>query len=143
MAKQVFYEDVTIGMDIPPLVKCPSTRQLVMWAGASGDYYEIHYDKDFALKNGLPGVIVHGRLKAAFLGQLMTDWIGDKGSLKKLTCSYRGMDVPGDTLTCKGKVTKKYEKDGEHYVECEIWLENSKGEKTTLGTAIATLPPKA
>ncbi len=50
MGKQVFYEDVEVGMEIPPLVKTPSTRQLVMWAGASGDYYEIHYDKDFALK---------------------------------------------------------------------------------------------
>ena len=143
MAKQIFYEDVEVGMEIPTLVKRPSTRQLVMWAGASGDYYEIHYDKDFALEKGLPGVIVHGKLKASFLGQLMTDWIGEEGSLKKLTCSYRGMDVPSDTLTCKGKVTKKYEEGGEHCVECDIWVENSKGEKTTLGTAVVTLPSKA
>ena len=143
MAKQVFYDDVEVGMEIPSLVKTPSTRQLVMWAGASGDYYEIHYDKDFALKNGLPGIIVHGRLKAAFLGQLMTDYVGDEGSLKKLACNYRGMDFPGDVLTCSGKVIKKYQKEGEHYMECEIWLGNSKGERSTVGTAVVTLPSKA
>ena len=39
MAKQVYYEDVIAGSEIPPLVKQPTTHQLVMWAGAAGDYY--------------------------------------------------------------------------------------------------------
>ena len=142
MAEQIFYEDVREGSDITPLVKNPSKRQLVKWAGASGDFNELHYDKDFATSLGFPGVIVHGRLKAAFLGQLMTDWIGDKGKLKKLSCNYRGNDLPGENITCRGKVTKKYVQDSEHMVECEIWTENVQGEKTTPGTAIAVLPSK-
>jgi acyl dehydratase len=143
MAKQLYYEDVEVGMELPTLVKCPSSRQLVMWAGASGDYYEAHYDKDFAQGVGLPGTIVHGRLKAAFLAQLITDWIGDEGFLKKLSCQYRGMDFPAQEIRCKGKVTKKYLQDDEHYVECEIWTENPKGEKTTPGTAVAILPSRS
>ncbi len=142
MAKQLCYEDVTEGMEIPPLGKNPTTQQLVKYAGASGDYYQIHYDKDYALKNNLPGVIIHGALKNAWLGQLVTDWIGDEGSLKKLSVQYKGMDVPGDTLVCKGKVTKKHVEKGFHLVECEMWLENSKGEKTTLGMATVSLPSK-
>ncbi len=90
----------------------------------------------------MPGVIVHGALKSAWLGQLLGDWVGEDGSVRKYGCSYRGMDVPGDTLTCKGKVTKKYVEGDEHLVECEIWLENSKGEKTTPGTAVVVLPSK-
>ena len=86
MAEQVFYGDASQGMEIPSLTKHPTTRQLVMWAGASGDLYELHYDKDFAKSQGLNGVIVHGRLKAAFIGQLIADWIGTEGILKKLTC---------------------------------------------------------
>jgi hypothetical protein len=97
---------------------------------------------DIWVRNGLPGVIIHGALKNAFLAQLMTDWIGEDGTLKKLGIQYRGMDVPGDTLTCKGRVTKKYVQDGLHYVDCEIWLENGKGEKTTPGSATVVLPTK-
>ena len=74
MAEQLYYEDITVGSELTPLVKQPTTRQLVMWAGASGDYYQIHYDKDFAQSRGLPGVIVHGQLVCSFLGQLMTGW---------------------------------------------------------------------
>jgi len=137
--EQLYYEDVTIGSEITPLVKQPTTRQLVMWAGAVGDYLPIHYDKDFAQSRGLSGVIVHGQLVGAFLGQLMTDWIGEKGILKKLSCSYKGMNYPGEVLTFRGKVTKKYVEDGQRYVECSLWAENSKGEKTTSGMAIVIL----
>jgi acyl dehydratase len=142
MGKQIYWEDVKEGMEIPALVKHPSTRQLVRYAGVSGDFYEIHYDKDFAISTGLDGVILHGALKQAFLGQLMTDWIGEHGTLRKLGAQYRGMDRPGDTLLCKGKVTKKYVKDGEHLVDCEVWVENQKGEKFTPGLATAALPTR-
>ncbi len=130
------------GTEIPPLVKKPTTQQLVRWAGASGDFYQIHYDKDFAMSTGLDGVIVHGALKSAWLGQLLGDWIGESGTIKKYGCSYRGMDVPGDTITCKGKVVKKYVEGDEHCIECDIWAENSRGEKTAPGTAIIVLSSK-
>ena len=142
MTEQVYYEDVVVDSELPPLVKQPTTRQLVMWAGASGDYFAIHYDKDFAQSKGLPGVIVHGQLVAGFLGQLITDWIGDQGSLKKLTCNYRDMNFPNENITCRGKVSKKYIENGEHSIECNIWAENTKGEKTVTGRAIVTLPTR-
>ena len=143
MAKQVSYEDVIEGSEIPPLVKEPTTRQLVMWAAASGDYYPIHYDKDFAQSKGLTSVIVHGQLVASFLGQLITDWIGEQGSLRKLTCNYRGMNFPGEAIICQGKISKKYIKNGEHYIECNIWAENVKGEKTVTGKAIVIIPARS
>ncbi|MFH1646389.1 MAG: MaoC/PaaZ C-terminal domain-containing protein [Chloroflexota bacterium] len=143
MAEQVYYEDIEAGSEIPALVKCPTTMQLVKFAGASGDYYQIHYDKDFALANGLPGVIVHGWLTLSFLGQMLTDWLGGKGTLVKLSGSYRGMNLVHEDIICSGKVTKKYEEDGQHRARVEIWAENPRGEKTVTGTAVVTLPSRA
>ena len=142
MSEQLHFEDVEEGMPLPTLQKTPTTRQLVMYAGASGDYYQIHYDLEFAKNNGLPNVILHGALKNAFLGHLVTDWIGEWGTLKKLSVQYRGMDIPGTPAYVKGVVKKKYVKDGENVVECEIWLENHEGEHTTPGYAVATLPSR-
>jgi acyl dehydratase len=142
MSKQLHYEDIAVGGEITPLVKQPTTMQLVMWAGASGDYNPIHYDKDFAQSRGLSGVIVPGQLIGAFLGQMMTDWIGGEGALRKLSCSYKGMSYPGEVVTCKGKVTKKYVQNGEHFVECSLWAENPKGEKTASGRAMVILPSR-
>jgi acyl dehydratase len=129
-------------MELPTLRKDPTTQQLVMYAGASGDYYQIHYDLEFAKNNGLPNVILHGALKNAFLGHLVTDWIGEWGTLKKLSVQYRGMDMPGTPAYVKGVVKKKYVQDGENVVECEIWVENHEGNHTTPGYAVATLPSR-
>jgi len=142
-AKQNYYEDIEVGSPIGPLEKDPTTQQLVKYAGASGDFYQIHYDKDFALRNNLPGVILHGALKNAFLGQLMTDFAGDRRWPRKLSVQYRGMDQPGSKVICKGRVSKKYVEGGNHLVDCEIWLENAKGEKTTPGSATVILPSRA
>jgi acyl dehydratase len=140
MADQVFWDDVSEGMEIPPLVKHPTTQQLVKYAGASGDYYQIHYDKDFAQGTGLEDVIIHGALKNAFLGHLMTDWMGPHGNLRRLACQYRGMDIPGRPITAKGVVTRKYEDGGAFLVDCGIWLENEQGQRTTPGSATVALP---
>ena len=137
MTAQPRFEDIAVGSELPPLVKKPTTRQLVMYAGASGDFYEIHYDKDFANAQGLPGVILHGALKSAFLGQLVTDWAGAEGRLQSLSVRYREMDVPGDTITCRGTVTDKDEAAGT--VRCDVWIENGQGTRTTTGEAVVAL----
>jgi len=126
---------VQVGDEIPELVKRPTTRQLVQYAGAQGDFYEIHYDQDFARSVGLPGVILHGLLKAAFLGQLVTDWLGERGTLKTFEVSYRGIDQPGRPYRCRGKITRV---DGDQ-VELEVWGEDSDGNRTTVGTATAEM----
>ena len=139
---QLFFEDVREGMAVPTLEKHPTTQQLVKFAGATSDYYQIHYDREFALSFGLPDVIVHGPLKNAFLGQLMTDWIGEYGTLKELGVQFRGMDVPGTPVYAKGVVAGKRVEYGEHLVECEIWLETNEGQKTTIGEAVVALPSR-
>jgi acyl dehydratase len=140
---QLYFEDITEGSEIPALVKYPTTMQLVKYAGASGDYYQIHYDKDFAMANGLSGVIVHGWLALSFLGQMVTDWIGEKGTLVKLNGSYRGMNKVHEDVICKGKVTKKYSEAGRNYARLEIWAENPQGDKTVTGNALVSLPSRS
>ena len=142
MAESVFYEDIETGSEIPVLVKYPTTMQLVKFAGASGDYYQIHYDKDFAQASGLPGVIVHGWLALSFLGQMLTDWIGGGGALVKLSGSYRGVNNVNEDIFCYGKATRKYVEDDNHFVRLEIWAENPQGERTASGSAVVKLPSR-
>jgi acyl dehydratase len=143
MPAAVYYEDIEVGSEIPALVKYPTTMQLVKFAGASGDYYQIHYDKDFALANGLPGVIVHGWLTLSFLGQMVTDWLGGGGTLLKLDGSYKGMNNAHEEIFCYGTVKRKYEEDGKYCVQLDIWAENPAGDKTVTGSATVALPSRA
>ncbi|MSQ33629.1 MAG: hypothetical protein EXR60_04335 [Dehalococcoidia bacterium] len=151
--KQYYFEDLEVGKELPvSLKKKPTPRQLVQWAGASGDFYEIHYDLPFAQSTALQNIIVHGALKFAWLGQLMSDLAGPDGLVKKVGCSYRGMDEPDNLIsgarhvpsevTIKGTVKRKWKEQGENLVECDMWLENAKGEKTTPGTGLVALPAR-
>ena len=143
MGQQLYFEDVCQGQEIPALRKHPTRRQLVMWAGASEDFYEIHYDTEFARANKLDDVVVHGRLKAAFLGQLITDWISPAGVLRKLSCRYRGTDPANEDMFLRGVVTGKRVEGQDRCVDLDIWSERPDGTKTTLGAATVVLPSKA
>jgi len=50
------------------------------------------------------------------------------------------MNYPGEKVTIRGKVTGKYIEKGEHFVECSVWAENPKEEKTASGMAVVVLP---
>lgn len=138
--RQLYYEDVEVGMEIPTLVKVPTTESLVRYAAAANDFSRIHFDEPYARTRGMKSVIVQGLYKAALLGQMITDWAGPKAWVKKFATKYQRIDVPNEPITCRGKVIKKYAEKVSHLVEVEMWTENGKGDVTTTGTAIILLP---
>jgi acyl dehydratase len=124
------------GDEIPELRKAPGVTQLVKYAAGSGDFNPLHHDFAFPQAKQLGSIIVHGRFKYASLGQLVSDWLGHAGRIEKLSCQYRGMDFPDQEMTCKGKVTRKWEEGGRHKLQLSVWTEDAEGKKTTPGEAI-------
>lgn len=123
---------LAVGDALPTLTKAPTTRQLVMYAGASGDFYELHYDDGFAREAGLDGVIVHGLLKAGWLGEFVTSWAGPDAFVRSLEISFRGMDLPGVAFEVNGTITGiTAEADGSTLVELDISAGPAGGRTTT------------
>jgi hydroxyacyl-ACP dehydratase HTD2-like protein with hotdog domain len=140
--RTLFFEDVEEGLDLPPLVKQPSAVDLFRYSAATWNPHRIHYDKGWAQYEGYPDVLVQAHLHGAYLTQMVMDWIGPGGTLRRLSWINRRFAVPGDTLTCKGRVTRRYVADGQHHVECEIWEENQNGDICAPGTALVVLPER-
>jgi len=147
---QLLWDDVEVGTEITPYQRVVTLMELNRYAGANEEFVLIHMDRDYSQKVArLPDVIVMGNLKYAYLANMMTNWIGEDGTLKKLSAQYRGMDIPGPalstepTMICKGKVTNKYVQDGDHCLECEVWTETWEGQVTTPGSATVILPAKS
>lgn len=57
------------GEGITPMARSASRADLVRYAGASGDWNPLHWDHEAAVAAGLPGVVAHGLLMAAWLIQ--------------------------------------------------------------------------
>jgi hydroxyacyl-ACP dehydratase HTD2-like protein with hotdog domain len=139
-AGQVYFEDVEVGMAVPPLQKNPSNTLLFLYSAVTWNPQRIHYDKEYTLTEGYRDIVVHGPLRGAFLSQLMTRWIGEGGTLKKLSYANRDIAYVNEPLICKGMVTRKWIENGNGYVECEIWVENEHGSRLTPGNATVILP---
>jgi acyl dehydratase len=114
-----------------------SRTQIVMYAGASGDFNPIHHDEPFATgAAGYPSVFAHGMLTMGLTGRLLTDWLGD-GVLRAFGVRFVRQVWPGDTLTAQGTVSAIGE-DGR--VEIELVTTNQRGEPVVTGSAVAQLP---
>ena len=138
--KEVYFEDVEVGVSLPPLVKDISLVTILKWGAAVNDYGPHHYDQQFANQMlGLRDVIAHGPLNAAFLAQLVTNWIGGTGMLTRHYTELRGNVFPGDKLTFQARVVNKYIKDKEGLVEIESWAQNQNGRRVALGKTTANL----
>jgi hydroxyacyl-ACP dehydratase HTD2-like protein with hotdog domain len=140
--QQIFYEDVEEGMELPPLVKTPDTAQLFLFSAVTRNAHRIHYDKEYALSEEHPDLLVQGPLQGATLCSFVTSWMGDDGFLKKFSYSARGRAIPNEALTFKGRVAKKSETNGHHAVELEIWEENGQGDVILPGRAVVYLPSR-
>lgn len=137
-----FFEDVAVGSELPPVVGVPTYLDLVVYAGASRDFFEIHHDREAARAAGHPDVIVQGSLKGAWVGQVATGWMGRFGRLRRFEIQYRGVDVPDRLVTARGVVARIWvdEASGEGRAELDLWLENEAGERTVRGSAVVALP---
>ncbi|MFC1798334.1 MaoC family dehydratase [Thermodesulfobacteriota bacterium] len=143
---QLYFEDVEVGNEIPALKKYPITASSQAAFGViTGNFSAVHYDHGFAKKfRNYDHPNAHGIQITCWLTQLMTDWIGPNGMLKKLSSNHREMVYVGADvfLTIKGKVIKKYVKGDGNYVECEIWAEDQNGKVVDPGSATVVLPSK-
>ncbi|MFF4991593.1 MaoC family dehydratase [Streptosporangium saharense] len=114
MAATVKYDDVETGQEIPA-VDYPVRRvNLVMYAGASGDFNPIHWNERFAKTVGLPDVIAHGMFTMAQGGRFVTDWAGDPGAVVDYGVRFSSMvvvpdDEEGAVITVSGIVEQKLE----------------------------------
>jgi len=139
---KVYFEDVRVGDELPPLVKGPIQQiQLTRYAGASGDFNPIHQDPEFAKAAGMGDVFAHGMLSMGFVAQAVTDWSG-AGTVRKIGVRFTALVRLKDTVTCRARVLAKSSKDRVNLVDLEVWAENQKGEKVVTGTATVALPAR-
>src|SRR5918996_670423 len=131
-------QELAVGTSREATVVEDLTRtQLVMYAGASGDYNPFHTDEVFATKAaGFPGVFAHGMLTMALTGKALTDWVGD-GRLRTFGVQFRGQVWPGDSLTTTMTVRALRDADGESLVDLDVMTRNQNGDVVLTGAASA------
>lgn len=115
------------------LIEDLKRTQIVMYAGASGDYNPVHSDELFTKEiAGYPSVFAHGMLTMGMTGRMLTNYVGD-GRLTKYGVRFTNQVWPGDTLTSTATV----ESVDDGVVNLEVKTTNQDGAVVLSGYAAA------
>ena len=164
-----YWDNVTVGEELQPVVKGPITimdmvafaqcgfqypahglmRARRRWVvghvfidketGISNDGGSMHYDDKLARHVAAPLATNYGEQTVSWAGHLLTNWMGDDAFMKKLNTRLFQYIPHGDTVWCKGKVVKKYEEDGKFLVDIDLECTNQKQVKVAGGNATIQL----
>lgn len=119
------WASVSEGDALPDLEFGPITlTTMAMDVSGTRDLYPIHHDREFAKKNGARDIFVNTMWYQGLLGRYVTDWSGPESFLRKLGFDMRGTNCPGDTLTVRGTVTRKYEDGGKKLADLDVRIDN-------------------
>src|SRR5437588_4220172 len=124
MAEQkLFFDDIKEGDTGPEFSHELTRTDLVMYAGASGDFNPMHHDEVKAKDAGLPSVFGHGMFSAGFLARAITDYVG-VGNLRRYKVRFAKQTWPGETFSTKVVVKGKRKENGDNPVDLGCTLVN-------------------
>ena len=131
--------DVTIGRELPPLVKDVSQRKIDAYSGVRPRY--IHSDESWAQAKGFRTCLAQGMMSTAYVSDMMTRFLG-AGFVKggTLSMSFVKPVYAGDRLTVHGVIKDKRPEAGGTRVVVEVRCQNQDGQTTAVGTASGLLP---
>ncbi|GAA3793640.1 MaoC family dehydratase [Sphaerisporangium flaviroseum] len=139
MTAIVKYDEIEVGQEIPAADYSVHRVNLVMYAGASGDFNPIHWNERYAKAVGLPDVIAHGMFTMAEAGRFITDWTGDPGAIVDYGVRFSSMVVvpdndEGAVITVSGVVEAKLDDN-----QVVVALTAKSGDSRVLSKARATV----
>ncbi len=142
MPINVHFEDVKVGDEIPAWSRKTDFMNWNRYAAVNDEFVYIHMDDEGGRKAGMKAAFGMGNLRFAYMHDCLRQWIGINGDIKRVEVQYRAINYKNDVLTTRGKVTRKYRKDGLNLVDLEIWVENQEGAVTAPGKATVALPSR-
>ena len=143
--QKIYFEDVRPADSIPSRQYGPLTIvDTVRWAGLQENWQHLHFDRDHVREhNGLRTFIASGAYRQALLMRMLTDWIGPRGFLRKLSLRHSYSTFEGDLMRYTGRVVEKSSNPDDPWIICELEGENQEGRQILTGRCTLALPLRA
>lgn len=129
------YEDIAVGSELPGRDHTATIVQLFMYNAAIWNPHRIHFDHAYATEvEGYDAIVLDGPLQGDWIGQVVTDWIGEDATLVSFGYANRQAAYLGETMTAGGRVEEKNDQTKE--VKVSLYLKNAQGQVTIPGHAL-------
>jgi hypothetical protein len=132
----VTLDDITIGMEVPPVKKIAYQRALDI-----GDFREDSSHKDnYAQTKGYPAALLSGYILCGYISEFLVNFFG-AGWLKSGQVSLAFVKAVHQNyeITISGTVKEKKAVRGGAKVAIDFWLESAGGTRHVIGEASGTM----
>ena len=142
MQQTNFFEDISIGDSIPAREYGPLTIvDTVRWAGLQENVQHLHFDRDHVRQhNGLRTFIASGAYRQALLIRMLTDWIGPRGWLRKISVRHTYSTFEGDTMRFFSQIVDKSADSSDPWIVCDLEGRNQEDREILTGRCTLLLP---
>jgi acyl dehydratase len=143
--QELYFEDLNTGDPIPSREYAPLTIvDTVRWAGLQENTQHLHYDRDHVRQhNGLPTFIASGAYRQALLIRMLTDWIGPRGWLRKISVRHTYSTFEGDTMRFSGRILNKSTESSDSWITCDLDGRNQTDKQILTGRCTLIIPRRA
>ncbi len=125
---------------LPVISRTITQSQLNDYSQASGDDNPLHLDPAFAASTQFGGIIAHGMLTLAFVGEMMVASFGRSWlETGLLNAKFRGAAYLGDQLETWGQVAREESRPNGRSVECSVNVRNSRSGEEIINASAAVL----
>jgi acyl dehydratase len=136
--------EIRVGMELAPLVKHVTLEKMRWFSGGEGraERVNLHTDAAAAERDtGLKQPFASGRMSLGYACELMSRFVGLDVFSHTGTIDFKFIKPvwPGDTITVYGRVSAVEPVAQDRRVTVEIYCQNQKGEKTSIGSGSALL----
>jgi len=143
--QELYFEDLNAGDPIPSREYAPLTIvDTVRWAGLQENTQHLHYDRDHVRQhNGLPTFIASGAYRQALLIRMLTDWIGPRGWLRKISVRHTYSTFEGDMMRFGGRILDKSTESSDSWITCDLDGRNQTDKQILTGRCTLIIPRRA
>lgn len=143
MAVNVYFEDVEVGQEVPPVERETDFMNWNRYAAVNDEFVYLHMDDAVAKAAGQGEAFGMGNLRWAYVMNALQAWIGDEAEVRDLSMQFRAINQKHDKLTTQAVVTEKKVEEGENRVYLDVNVVNQEGVQGAPGKAIVVLPNRA
>lgn len=94
------------GQRLPAVERTISLTDMVAYAGATWDWFGLHYDPAFVEAAKVPGPVVDGQVFGALFAEVIQDAFGPQSFIRELSFTFRNLMFAGETVCCEATVTE-------------------------------------
>ena len=144
MNQPIYFDDVVVGDSIPTREFGPLTIvDTVRWAGLQENWQHLHYDRDHVrAHNGLRTFIASGAYRQVLLMRMLTDWIGPRGRLKKISVRHTYSTFEGDMMRFSARIVEKSSDPSDSWIACDLDGSNQDDKQILAGRCMLILPSR-